>query len=482
MKNKIRFLIPIILLAFVFVPKVFAGVYDCSVAYPGADSTDPFTYDACCYPQGGDTEPYQGISCRPEGEILQKAGNNPTTCVSRQSILDLATNTRDRDRIGFNCFTGTVSGTCRDGYCKPSGSNICQQQTGVSCPLELNRQNICPGGCGGCDEGYVYCVNDQPAFLADESNPVVGVTPACQLEKDGSTYAPNGGVSCADMGREVLNPCTGECTDCPEGRTLSGRTPGLCVTFGQRFIEIFADGFTSLGGKELTYAGADLAHTYSYGSITDEVDWSDFTDPAFYGSVFAGVDFSDHLNWASPTVPAPLQDLITNNNYQFCADDGDCPAGSYCLAGICYDPTANAGDACTTSSDCPLGMVCDPSGVCALPDGNTDNVVYAGQTAPFDGAQGGYVNVDNLCNGVVTGSHVCTAAEVILSYALGVSVPNSGSVWINNGPPGYVKYVTNDCNGWQTNASTIFGSIWNFSSDASFVTPCNLSRAFACCK
>jgi len=105
MKNKIRFLFPLILLAFLFIPKAFAGLYDCTVTYPGSDILDPFTYDSCSYPQGGDSEPYQGISCRPEGEILR--GGNPTSCVTKQSILDLADSARNQNRAGFNSFTGS---------------------------------------------------------------------------------------------------------------------------------------------------------------------------------------------------------------------------------------------------------------------------------------------------------------------------------------------------------------------------------------
>lgn len=530
------------------VPKAFAGVYDCTVAYPGSDSTDPFTYDACCYPQGGDTEPYQGISCRPEGEILRTGSS--TSCVTKQSILDLADSARGQNRAGFNSLTGSVSSSCRGGYCKPSGSNVCQALTGNTCPAALNRQLVCPGGCGGCSEGYVYCVDNQPASLLDEANPVVGVTPACQLEKDGSTYAPNGGATCASMGREVLNPCTGECTNCPEGRTLSGRTPGLCVSFAQRFIEIFADGFTSLGGKALDVGGVDLAHIYSYGSITDPVNWSDTSKPAFYGTVFTEVDQADHLNWSSPSVPDVIQNLLINNNYLFCDENYDCPDDLICTAGFCNNPGSDGeeGDACTNSSECNLGLVCDmDTGMCVdLNDPNntltecSENDDCLGLGANFTCVNGychdqsngpgdacvndsecaaglmcvdlicvynnllvpisyfmditgpsigdvnpnGYQSADDLCEGVIVDSHVCTAEEIINAYVMDADTltGKTGLAWINNGPPGYVKYVTNDCNGWNTNVSTIFGSVWSFTAHASFITPCNQNIPFACCK
>ncbi|MBU1017805.1 hypothetical protein KKA33_02130 [Patescibacteria group bacterium] len=552
MKNKIRFLFPIILLAFLFIPKAFAGSYDCTVVYPGSDSTNPFTYDSCSYPQGGDTEPYQGISCRPEGEILRTG--SVTSCVTKQSILDLATSARGQNRAGFNSFTGSISSSCRASYCKPSGSNVCEALTGNTCPVALNRQLVCPGGCGGCSEGYVYCVDDQPTGLLNELNPVVGTTPACQLEKDGSTFPANGGVSCADMGREVLNPCTGECTDCPAGKTPSGRTPNICINFAQRFLEIFADGFTSLGGKFINVGGVELAHVYSYGSITDLVDWENTqTDnPAFYGTVFTEVDQADHLNWASPSVPDVIQNMLTTNNYVLCDDVEDCEAGQVCTAGICNNPGSDGeeGDACTTSSGCNLGLVCDlgtntcvdlndPNNTLTECSENDDCLglganyscvngychdqsnsagdacvndsscaaglmcvdlicvynnlfvpisyfmdVSANSTGDVAGGEG-YKSADALCDPtVVANSHVCTAEEVINAYVMDADTltGKSGLAWINNGPPGYVKYVTNDCNGWTTNTSTIFGSVWSFDADASFITPCNQNIPFACCK
>lgn len=95
----------------------------------------------------------------------------------------------------------------------------------------------------------------------------------------------------------------------------------------------------------------------------------------------------------------------------------------------------------------------------------------------------GYTKANSKCP---TNQHICTAMEMQNSYNhvdSGSLIPGySGSLWINNGPPGYIKYITNDCDGWKTNKSTIFGSVWDFDNGASYVTPCNKTRYFACCQ
>ena len=116
--------------------------------------------------------------------------------------------------------------------------------------------------------------------------------------------------------------------------------------------------------------------------------------------------------------------------------------------------------------------------------------MFVGTTPPtsfYDGDSGGYENANDFCGNVEVGSHICTAMEMINSYnhknaESAINDATTGMAWINNGPPGYVKYVTNDCNGWQTAESTVFGSIWDFSENSSFITPCNQSLFFACCK
>ena len=447
MKNKIKFSYLILLaccLALFLIPTAQADYPNCD--YDIVDPSD------CCL---DGEEGYQGVYCNP-GEYIQKIGSNSPSCKTSADILGRAGDADTKNFAGFNCFNNQLDKTCQPGLCYNPGADACQAFGGDNPDCDsLNRKTNCDQSCNGCKSGFISC----------------GAT--CQAPID---------VTCGD-GYEP-DYCTGTC-GCETGYTPSGLVEGVCVSFLERFREIFDFGLTSLGGIELTYAGASLINAYSYGAITDTVSWSDFTDPDFYGNIFVEVDLSDHLNWASPTVPAPIQDLITNNNYTFCTDDSDCDTGNgeYCLAGLCYNPGAHPGDGCTDPSDCPMGYVCDASGVCALPSGNTNNVVYVDQTAVKDGDQGGYLFADNLCGGVVTGSHICTAAEMIQSYVLGVvALPGAGYAWINNGPPGYVKYVNNDCAGWTTNASTVFGPYWDFDNSRFLVAPCNQSLPIACCK
>jgi len=133
-----------------------------------------------------------------------------------------------------------------------------------------------------------------------------------------------------------------------------------------------------------------------------------------------------------------------------------------------------------TSSEFCIGADC----LTSWPTGDSGR--YVGSTpATYDGSQGDYSAANNRCVLNIAGSHICTAMEMISSYNNDPSGPIStlvGSVWVNNGPPGYISNVANDCQGWDSNGSTIFGYVWDGTKDASYVTPCNLTRKFACCK
>ncbi len=115
-----------------------------------------------------------------------------------------------------------------------------------------------------------------------------------------------------------------------------------------------------------------------------------------------------------------------------------------------------------------------------------DSASYVGKTTNvYDGNRGGYFSARNLCDSDFIGTHVCSANEMIHSYDVNPSGPIaslSGSVWVNNGPPSYIENLTNDCQGWNATAGTIFGYVWDGSKNASYVTPCNMTRSFACCK
>jgi len=115
--------------------------------------------------------------------------------------------------------------------------------------------------------------------------------------------------------------------------------------------------------------------------------------------------------------------------------------------------------------------------------------VYAGQTvATYNGARGGYASANALCTASVSGSHVCTTGEILETIKCNqASLPTTDQAWITNGPPGYTARA-NDCTGWTSTspsgATTVYGAIWAFdaSGGVGWVTTCNQTLKFACCR
>ena len=112
---------------------------------------------------------------------------------------------------------------------------------------------------------------------------------------------------------------------------------------------------------------------------------------------------------------------------------------------------------------------------------------YAGFSAvvPNVALANGYKSANALCNTAISGSHVCTVDEVLKSIKCGVTLPASGSGWINGGPPGYTAW-SNDCNGWRSNSGAYYGRVWDFnntSGGSGSMTTCNTPvLPIACCK
>lgn len=126
--------------------------------------------------------------------------------------------------------------------------------------------------------------------------------------------------------------------------------------------------------------------------------------------------------------------------------------------------------------------------------------MFIGQSSKGFGDSGvgtGYSNINQLCSGSTApnfdGSHVCSSMEMMNSYnhgnaqAIINSYSTSPTLWINNGPPGYVAN-SNDCLGWTvTDKGTDpqnpnYGTMWVFASKAGGLAPCSVGRKFACCK
>jgi hypothetical protein len=115
--------------------------------------------------------------------------------------------------------------------------------------------------------------------------------------------------------------------------------------------------------------------------------------------------------------------------------------------------------------------------------------VYVGQTAAtYNGARGGYASANALCAASVSGSHVCTTSEILETIKCNqASLPTTDMAWISNGPPGYTARA-NDCTGWTSTspsgATIVYGAIWAFDANGGvgWVTTCNMTLKFACCK
>jgi len=109
---------------------------------------------------------------------------------------------------------------------------------------------------------------------------------------------------------------------------------------------------------------------------------------------------------------------------------------------------------------------------------------YVGKTSTgFDGNQGGYAGADSKCNAAFSGSHVCSADEIIRGNRCGPPYPSS-NLWHNsyNSAKGAdlidgAALTTNDCLGWTSSSATNGGNIiWGGN------YKCSRAVDFACCK
>jgi len=102
----------------------------------------------------------------------------------------------------------------------------------------------------------------------------------------------------------------------------------------------------------------------------------------------------------------------------------------------------------------------------------------------------GYFSANAICEAKFSGGgHVCSTAEVLNSIKCKVTALAGGALdgvdaWIQDGPPGFTS-PANDCQGWRSNAANHLGRMWRFDPDnggQGFLTTCNQSIAFACCR
>ena len=94
----------------------------------------------------------------------------------------------------------------------------------------------------------------------------------------------------------------------------------------------------------------------------------------------------------------------------------------------------------------------------------------------------GYALANAKCNNY-PGSHICSPREMVFSYSEMTTPPaaSTPSAWLNSGATAYVKYVSNDCNGWTAGDNQNFAYTWNFSKKQGFMSSCDQAMRVACC-
>lgn len=127
----------------------------------------------------------------------------------------------------------------------------------------------------------------------------------------------------------------------------------------------------------------------------------------------------------------------------------------------------------TTRTDWPLGRF-----------SATTSASYQGDMGGSQGGFTGYKAANYLCAVKLSGSHLCSSEEIIMTIRDGDTSNFVGTAWVANGPPGYTAYA-NDCMGFTSKGGTILGAFWEFDSTTGgkgWLVNCETSRPLACCK
>lgn len=136
---------------------------------------------------------------------------------------------------------------------------------------------------------------------------------------------------------------------------------------------------------------------------------------------------------------------------------------------------------------------CNADGtVCKAFDELGAKVEFVGLSAANTGNATGYNGAKAFCNTVSVGSHVCTVAEMTqvladgaINFASGQTPDYSGSlgqVRVQQGAPGYVQTLSNDCQGWTSASSGGYSPVLITASKKFLIQDCSKNLEFACCK
>lgn len=357
----------------------------------------------------------------------------------------------------------------------------------------------CVQGCvGSCLPGYIKCG---------------GVCVLPQAD-DGINDGNNDGKSCSAVSL-TFNQCTGQCGSCAAGFEL---IKGVCMNLATvesrlSIVEIFAPKLLDFLENELSQLGAGVSGTNVIKALRAMIDADGATN-------------ADIVNFTTT-----LTNLLLSGG----GNSIQCKDGEIAMA----DGASAGGWKCITPAD-PVKMdalqgvvtgiinvlqsimtqlgakdvldiitilnnlfaATDPDQIIQLQKDLSSELKNFSIFLPSGGGIGSYVGksvvakkgnagsynlANNECSlgaGALAGSHVCSADEIIRSYNDPANAinPEAESLWFNNGPPGYIINVSNDCKGWNSISSTVFGSVWNATQKASYITSCDLSRKYACCK
>jgi hypothetical protein len=112
-------------------------------------------------------------------------------------------------------------------------------------------------------------------------------------------------------------------------------------------------------------------------------------------------------------------------------------------------------------------------------------------------ANKGYFSANEICAANFEDSHVCLNEEMLTSIKCAdpaatpkppildtAILPDGTFLWVNGGVPGHTT-PANDCYGWTSKTDKHFGRVWKTlagNGGQGYLTTCNQSIKFACCK
>ncbi|NCN07617.1 hypothetical protein GW933_02885 [Candidatus Falkowbacteria bacterium] len=248
----------------------------------------------------------------------------------------------------------------------------------------------------------------------------------------------------------------------------------------------FAKVAINTGNAEGLYISRNSVVPYSYVNVRDSAD-----NPIFKihesGKVGIGTDTPNkdlHIYNENANAEIDIQSVPGVNTHWGIYHDGPNGGGTNDLRfwNTGSDRVKFSGGGVVTAAD-----FCTDDGKCL---DSSVITTFAGLVTPgtYNGARGGYNGMNSTCNTSFSGSHNCSADEMlVIARNPGDLSGTSGYAWISTGVAGFKDtYLINDCVGWTDGSATAYGSIWNFNlandkGGSVMLSQCNAPRQVACC-